>query len=825
MSETTKKIVVAGDVTVDWLQWAIKPQNIDEYSPNWHIYPGFKRVALGGGALLLSRMINAALPSDDIEVFSYDTIKFLEKKSPDEIIQTVSTIKKYKEKSKDKESYKWRVSDFIGFSGPDKGYPKSLTLNNDPEDADVVILDDAGNGFRKNKINWPKAIKRKGEKPVVILKSCRPLMSGTLWKHLISSNNAEKLVVVISANDLREYGVKISKKLSWEQTAEDFISELKNNPEIYQLQKCKNLIVRFGIEGIIHYSKVGDTYKAILYYDSKSYENSYRETTNGDMQGFGCIFVASLASYITEYGIDKIQEGIIDGMKRYRLLLDNGFVKSGDKIDYPLEIFQKSCIGNIYCVNITLGNSVKPWTIMESIKDLNIESLAFHYVLKGDTPYLDMIPMGRFGGLKTIDRNEIEGYQSIRNLIEEYMAKDSANKPLSIAVFGPPGSGKSFGVVQLAKSISKDKIKKMEFNVSQFQSPKDLIKAFHRVRDVALKGIIPLVFFDEFDSSFGTDQLTWLKYFLAPMQDGEFKDGETVHPIGKSIFVFAGGTSKTFQEFSREKMGQNEITEFKSVKGTDFVSRLRGYVNIIGPDPDEDDKFFIMRRALLLRSLLQNNVPHIIDSGVVQIDPGVLWAFLQIGEYKHGVRSMQAIIDMSNLSGQKKYEQSALPSKEQLKMHVNAKEFNLLVTEKSTFYRAIERMAKKIHNNYRKINSKAPTWENLSEEYRDSNRMQAEHIPVKLARLGFKMRRVSGKLSQFNFNSDQIEHLAMYEHERWVQEKRLSGWRLGERNETNKKHPDLVDWRELSDESKEKDRDAVEKIPEILAQAGFEVYK
>jgi hypothetical protein len=136
--------------------------------------------------------------------------------------------------------------------------------------------------------------------------------------------------------------------------------------------------------------------------------------------------------------------------------------------------------------------------------------------------------------------------------MKEYLKRENPGAPLCIGVFGPPGSGKSFGVVQLANSVDKKRVRKIEFNVSQFESTHDLIDAFHKVRDLVLEGKIPLVFFDEFDSSFEGNKLGWLKYFLAPMNDGEFKHGETMHPLGKSIFVFAGGTSDTFQEFARE---------------------------------------------------------------------------------------------------------------------------------------------------------------------------------------------------------------------------------------------------------------------------------
>ncbi len=106
-------------------------------------------------------------------------------------------------------------------------------------------------------------------------------------------------------------------------------------------------------------------------------------------------------------------------------------------------------------------------------------------------------------------------------------------------------------MTQLAMGIDPERVVKMEFNVAQFTSVDDLTDAFHKLRDLVLEGKVPLVFFDEFDASFN-GELGWLKYFLAPMQDGLFKDGETMHPVGKSIFVFAGGTSNTFQQFSRE---------------------------------------------------------------------------------------------------------------------------------------------------------------------------------------------------------------------------------------------------------------------------------
>ena len=85
----------------------------------------------------------------------------------------------------------------------------------------------------------------------------------------------------------------------------------------------------------------------------------------------------------------------------------------------------------------------------------------------------------------------------------------------------------------------------LEFNLAQFAETTDLIGAFHQVRDKVLQGLTPIVFWDEFDSR----EYEWLQYLLAPMQDGSFQEGQITHPIGKCVFVFAGGTSYDFDNF------------------------------------------------------------------------------------------------------------------------------------------------------------------------------------------------------------------------------------------------------------------------------------
>jgi len=115
----------------------------------------------------------------------------------------------------------------------------------------------------------------------------------------------------------------------------------------------------------------------------------------------------------------------------------------------------------------------------------------------------------------------------------------------------------------------------------------------------------------------------------------------------------------------------------------------------------------------------------------------------------------------------------------------------------------------------------APDWPQLAEMYKQSNRMFADHIPVKLSGVGFALARagVSATLS-----GDDIERLAQAEHWRWCVEKRLAGWRHDPvRDDMRKHHPLLLDWGALPDAAREDNRRMVRRIPSIVEAAGYSI--
>ncbi|MBT9136742.1 MAG: hypothetical protein DDT34_01824 [Firmicutes bacterium] len=874
-------VVVTGDVTMDWN--IARVPRAGSISHVWTTDEFTRAFCQRGGAAMLADLIEAMADNlrqskqADFEVRQTDAPRCPVTPDDDRFHQSYAIWAPFTldERQSNQKEEVWRVQQFLGLY---RAHSDSLDdwkkVVDDPVDPELVILDDAGLEFRDHPAYWPTALSTNTPKPWILLKMAAPVAEGKLWNHL-RKNHADKLVVVMTVNDLRRSQVQISRQVSWERTAQDLAWELLYNPNVNGLTQCAHVIVSFDTVGAILLSRQSEaTLNAFLLFDPNVMEGEWGRHHKGYMIGHTSCLMAGIARELMVNATNPaISRGIQTGIAAMRFLYMGGYGRVGKDpkqicLAFPASNIAVKLAEDRDCLAVTpIRNPAEPlsaeaaagvpeqapqfWTIIEDQKSDSLENIAQQIVRKGLEHALFGVPIGRFGKLATVDRREIEALRSISSLIREYCEGYQKN-PLSIAIFGPPGAGKSFVAKQVADSACPGEIQVLVFNLSQFGGPEDLVDAFHQVRDRALSGKMPLVFWDEFDVALEHQPLGWLRYFLSPMEDGEFQEGQLTHPIGRSIFVFAGGTSRSMEHFGAD-LGEDK---HRAMKLPDFVSRLKGFINVVGPNRQEsenvpgrtEDPYYVIRRAILLRSIFTRYTPQLLrnDAGINQasIDQGVLRAFLLTREYKHGARSMESIVAMSQLADKTSFERSSLPSEAQLNLHVDGRDFSALVHRIELDKDLVEKLAEAAHKVFcahlraegyrygpvtdedKKEHSSLKDYAELPEDEKEQNRNNVRDIANKLSSVGYAMVPLRSNETPGEFSSSEVEKLAEMEHERWMRQKLDAGWKYGEETDKPRRlHQCLVPWNQLPPKDVAKDRALVTAIPKILARAGYTVVK
>jgi hypothetical protein len=269
----------------------------------------------------------------------------------------------------------------------------------------------------------------------------------------------------------------------------------------------------------------------------------------------------------------------------------------------------------------------------EATEDLG---LAIDLFANGKGPTLLTENKYRHADLGLFSDKEAEQFDKFTGLVQQYLTRRYPPRPLCLAVFGAPGSGKSRLVKQLRNHLKADVASELadlkEINLTQITSVDHLASALDDAKSKA-GGMAPFVFFDEFDTKLDGAPWGWLYWFLAPMQDGAFRHDGQRKELKRGVYIFAGGTASSFEEFGRANRDA-----FAIAKGPDFISRLRGYLDIPGVNADDARSY---RRALVLHHLLGPR-----DQNPPEMQRELLTALLLVDRYKHGARSMEALIEL-----------------------------------------------------------------------------------------------------------------------------------------------------------------------------------
>jgi len=133
---------------------------------------------------------------------------------------------------------------------------------------------------------------------------------------------------------------------------------------------------------------------------------------------------------------------------------------------------------------------------------------------------------------------------------------------------------------------------------------------------------------------------------------------------------------------------------------------------------------------------------------------------------------------------------------------------------------------RKDHGETVETNPALVPWGALGENLRESNRAQAAHIGVKLRAAGCELSPLTTwDAGSFTFEPDEVERLAVMEHDRWMAERKRTGWTSGPRDPDKSRSPFLVPWSDLGEEVRELDRLFIRGLPRFLAKAGFQIVR
>ncbi|EJT76750.1 hypothetical protein GGTG_06666 [Gaeumannomyces tritici R3-111a-1] len=702
-----------------------------------------------------------------------------------------------------------------------------------------------------------------------------PLCVGGLWQAVRQREHhrgrlvaGAETVAIVSADDLRAEGMQLSLGLSWEKTCEDFVEKLGSVGRLTTLMTCPHLVVLFGYDGVI-YHRGREVSKPTLFFDPLCIEGDFARRNRGRVPGAREAFVAGFAQGLAQslaavHGSPAaecddastsacVKRGIESGFWAARRLSHQGLSLAAAPAASPASVYRTGGIllrggrdlpDGQHLLEFAIpadriARETEPsWSLLDSIVG-DVTAVARGIVIDGPEAPGNQVAQARFGRLVLFDRHEIETFRTVFNLIQQYLSNPNKQSPLNIALCGPTGAGRAYAALQVAESATRGRnVRQLRFDLGKFACAADLTAAFYSIRDCAAspEAPIPLVYFDGFDTSLpdSTSPFGWLPHLAPAMLDGVFSDGGVARHMGRrAVFFFGASAVRTYADLKRRADANTDA----SAGVRSFLGCLHGCVDVLGPNRiDAADRLYPVRRAALLRALLEEREPKLKAGEKLRIDHGMLNGLLLVPSYPQGVRSIRSIIAMSRLDGCQRFEFAALPPRTQLNIHVDYDELLRHMSGIPIPREHREEMARGIHNAYNDsidaMHAETPNkpsaepWEALDEEKKESSRAHADSIPHKLRLVGcfLSLERDDRTLVK-SFTPEDVDRMAMEEHDRWCSERLQKQWRLGPRDPKVRSSPFFVSWSELDKPWQDVDRDIVKRYPEILKPHGLMIYK
>ena len=172
--------------------------------------------------------------------------------------------------------------------------------------------------------------------------------------------------------------------------------------------------------------------------------------------------------------------------------------------------------------------------------------------------YPSLLSSGRKPTVEPTKSGFVTSYQPFADQIE-HAAKGLENffsikkkRPYVGMILGPPGSGKSYLAQKLAEKVGATAV---EINLSQFQEPRELLRALRDRLNVNRKPKVVLL--DEFDVTAG--QSSAVRYLIAPLWDKKIEVDFSISEFDETAFILAGSYLSDLHTFEHLSQAFEEI--------------------------------------------------------------------------------------------------------------------------------------------------------------------------------------------------------------------------------------------------------------------------
>lgn len=208
-------------------------------------------------------------------------------------------------------------------------------------------------------------------------------------------------------------------------------------------------------------------------------------------------------------------------------------------------------------------------------------------------------------GISTSNNEFAKNLKRAKSTVYKFRRSKNPYKPLVIALFGPPGAGKS----RIAKKIGKSS-SFIELNLSVHETPKELFTTLSGPLEEGKdkktgrykKSYKPILFLDEFDTKLGSEH--WYRWLLTLLWDAKFPVVDkpnlvkmTEIPISSVVFLAASRYEK-FGDFRKFAFS----FEAKNHKAADLITRIDIHLDIPRLKPPD--------RALIMQEISNGNAKN-----------------------------------------------------------------------------------------------------------------------------------------------------------------------------------------------------------------------